>query len=131
MGARCLDCAQVRRLPTFELGVATYARAAGAGAVMAGVTGVVWGLIFFDLFRLPFLPWVVAIGIGYLIGEGTAATVNRKRGRYLQYIAGASVGLSYVVAGLVTPLVFVYGFQNLLFLAVLGIGVFVAAGRVG
>ncbi len=131
VGARCPDCAQVRGLPTFELDVATYARAVGAGVVLAGVTGVVWGLIFFDLFRLPFLPWVAAIGIGYLIGEGISTSVNRKRGRYLQYIAGACMGLSFVVAGLVTPTLLVYPFHNLLFLVVLGIGVFVAAGRVG
>ena len=123
VGARCPDCAQVRGLPTFELDVATYARAVGAGVVLAGVTGVVWGLIFFDLFRLPFLPWVATFGIGYLIGEGISAAVNRKRGRYLQYIAGACMGLSYMVAGLVTPGVFAYGFHSLFFLVVLGIGV--------
>ena len=130
VGARCPDCAQVRMPPTFELDLATYARAVGVGVVLAVVTGVVWSLIFFDLFRLPFLPWAAVIGIGYLIGGGINASVNRKRGRNLQYIAGACMGLSYVVAGLVTPLVFVYGFHNLLFLMILGIGVFVAAGRV-
>jgi uncharacterized membrane protein len=103
----------------------------GAGVVLAGVTGFLWGLLFFDLLRLPLLPWVAAIGIGYLIGEGISASVNRKRGRYLQYIAGAGMGLSFVVAGLVSPPVFVYTFHNLLFLAVLVIGVFVATGRVG
>ena len=131
VGARCPDCARSRGLPTFELGVAIYSRAVGAGVVLAGVTGVVWGLIFFDLFRLPFLPSVAGIGIGYLIGEGISVSVNRKRGRYLRYIAGACMGLSFVVAGLVTPTLLVYPFHNLLFLVTLGIAVFVAAGRVG
>ncbi|MQF48488.1 hypothetical protein FIM08_01075 [SAR202 cluster bacterium AC-647-N09_OGT_505m] len=131
MGARCPDCAQTRRLPTIELDASTYARAVGSGVVLAGITGVVWGLIFFDLFRLPFLPWVTAIGIGYLIGEGISTSVNRKRGRHLQYIAGAGMGLSYLIAGLVSQGAFVYGFQSLFFLMVLGIGVFVAAGRLG
>lgn len=131
VGARCPDCAQLRRLPTFELGPMTITKAVGAGAALAGVTGFLWGLLFADLFRLPFLPWVATIGIGYLIGEGISVAVNRKRGRYLQYIAGASMGLSYGVAGLVSPPLFVYTFQNLLFLVILVIGVFVAAGRVG
>ena len=131
VGARCPDCAQVRRLPTFELGIATYARAVGAGVVLAGATGAAWGLIFFDLFRLPFLPWVAAIGIGYVIGEGMSASVNRKRGRYLQYIAGACMFLSYAVAGLVSPLVFAFTFPDLFFLVILVIGAYVAAGRVG
>ena len=99
--------------------------------VLAGVTGLLWGLIFFDLFSIPFLPWIAIIGIGYAIGEGISASVNRKRGRYLKYIAGASVVLSYVVAGLVSPLVFVFTFPSLFFLLMLGVGVLVAAGRIG
>ena len=47
-----------------------------------------------------------------MIGEGIRVFVNGKRGRYLQYIAGASVVLSYVVAGLVSPLVFVFTFPK-------------------
>ena len=43
VGARCPDCARVRSLPTFQVGAATMARATGAGVVLAGVTGVVWG----------------------------------------------------------------------------------------
>ena len=72
----------------------------------------------------------MVIGIGYLIGEGMSASVSRKKGTYVQYMAGMCMGLSYLVAGLVTPFVFAYGFRDILFLAVLGIGVFVAAGRV-
>lgn len=131
VGARCPNCAQLRRLPTFEMGTVTIAKAAGTGAVLAGATGFIWGLLFFDLFRLPFLPWVATIGIGYLIGEGISVAVNRKRGLYLQCIAGASMGLSYGVAGLVSPSLFGYTFHDLLFVLVLVIGVFVAAGRVG
>ena len=131
VGARCPNCAQPRRLPTFELKATTFARAMGAGAVLAGITGFLWGLLLFELFRLPFLPWVATIGIGYLIGEGISVAVNRKRGRFLQCIAGASMGLSYGVAGLVSPPLFVYTFHNLLFLVILVIGVFVAASRVG
>ena len=96
VGARCHGCVQVRRLPTFEYGTATHVRAVGMGVVLAGVTGVLWGLVFFDLFRMPFLPWIAVIGIGYVIGEGIRVFVNGKRGRYLQYIAGASVVLSHV-----------------------------------
>jgi len=131
VGARCPDCAQVRRLPTFDYGTATLVRAVGTGVVLAGVTGVLWGLVFFDLFRMPFLPWIAVIGIGYVTGEGIRASVNRKRGRYLQYIAGASVVLSYVVAGLVSPLVFVFTFPNIFFLLMLGVGAYMAASRVG
>ncbi|MBF8267405.1 MAG: hypothetical protein HW388_913 [Dehalococcoidia bacterium] len=131
VGARCRECAQVRRMPTFELGATTYLRAVAAGTLLAGVTGALWGLLLFQLFRIPFLPWVITIGIGYVIGEGTSVAVNRKRGRILQVIAGACMVLSYVVAGIIAPLVFAVTYPDLLFLLVLLIAVWVAADRVG
>ncbi|MBI2855650.1 MAG: hypothetical protein HYX93_02250 [Chloroflexi bacterium] len=130
VGARCPDCAQLRRLPIFELDATSYMKALGAGVVLAGVLGALWGLLFIELFRIPFLPWLVTIGIGYLTGEGISVAVNRKRGRSLQYIAGGCMVLSYVVAGVVSPLVFVFTFPDILFIAVLVIAIFVAAGRV-
>ena len=104
----------------------------GAGVVLAAVTGAVWGFLFFEILRIPFLPWIATIGVGYLIGEGISASVNRKRGRDLQYIAGACMALSYVVAGFVSPPVFLFLFPspNLFFLLILVIAIFVAAGRV-
>ena len=130
VGARCPDCANVRKLPTYERGTPTYLKAVGVGVVLAAVIGAVWGFLFFEILRVPFLPWIATIGVGYLIGEGISASVNRKRGRDLQYIAGVCMVLSYVVAGLVSPLVFVFTFPNLFFLLSLVIAIFVAAGRV-
>tara|TARA_B100001013_G_C24442551_1_gene376325 strand:+ start:256 stop:591 length:336 start_codon:yes stop_codon:yes gene_type:complete len=106
-------------------------RALSTGIVMSGVTGFLWGLLFFDLFRIPFLPWIAIVGIGYAVGETVSASVNRKRGRYLQYIAGSSVMLSYVVAGFINPLIFGITLPDLFFLLMLGVGVFIAISRVG
>ena len=131
VGARCPDCAQLRRLPIFDLDAKSYIRATATGVVLAGALGVVWGLIFVELLPIPLLPWIATIGIGFLIGEGVNVAVNRKRGRSLQYIAGGCMVLSYVVAGFISPLVFVFTFSNFLFIAVLVIAVFVASGRVG
>ena len=131
VGARCPDCAIVSRPPTLELGMGILLRALSTGIVMSGVTGFLWGLLFFDLFRIPFLPWIAIVGIGYAIGETVSASVNRKRGRYLQYIAGSSVMLSYVVAGFINPLIFGITLPDLFFLLMLGVGVFIAISRVG
>ena len=127
VGARCPKCAQLRRLPTFELSGGTYLRAVSAGVVLAAAVGALWGFLFFQLFSIPFLPWVATIGVGYIIGEGISVAVNRKRGRSLQYVAGACMVLSYVVAGFVSQVIFLTPF----FLLALVIAIFVAAGRVG
>ena len=131
VGARCPDCALVSRPPTLEFGAGILLRALGTGIVMSGVTGFLWGFLFFALFSIPFLPWIAIVGIGYAIGEAISTSVNRKRGRYLQYIAGASVIFSYAVAGFINPLIFGITLPNLFFLLMLGVGVFIATSRVG
>jgi hypothetical protein len=130
VGARCPDCAQLRRLPVYYIGPTTYLRAVSAGTVLAGVSGSLWGLLFFHLLHIPFLPWVATIGIGYLVGEGISVAVGRKRGRNLQIIAGACVVLSYVVALFAIAGEFVFIFPDLFFLLVLVIAIWVAADRV-
>ena len=105
-------------------------QAVGAGVVLAAVIGAIWGFFFFEIIRVPFLPWVATVGVGFLIGEGISVSVNRKRGRDLQYIAGACMALSYVVAGFVSPFLFVISFGNLFLLLSLAIAVFMAASRV-
>ena len=130
VGARCPDCAQLQRLPTYDVRGVMLMRAAVIGAALAGVTGSLWGLVFFEIFRIPFLPWIATAGIGYVIGEGISVFVNRRRGRALQYVAAGSMVLSYVVAGLVSPLVFKFTFPDIFFLLMLGVGAYVAASRV-
>ena len=130
VGARCPDCAQLRRLPIYNLAPVTYLRAVAAGTLLAGVTGGLWGLLFFQLFHIPFLPWVATIGVGYLVGEGISVAVNRKRGRNLQIIAGACMVLSYVVAVIVIAGEFALVFPDLFFLLALVIAIWVAADRV-
>ncbi|MDP6496138.1 MAG: hypothetical protein QGI09_12230, partial [Dehalococcoidia bacterium] len=130
VGARCPDCAQLRRLPIYDIGPTTYLRAVAAGTVLAGASGSLWGLLFFQLLHIPFLPWIATIGVGYVVGEGISVAVNRKRGRNLQIIAGACVMLSYVVALFVIAGEFAFIFPDLFFLLVLLIAIWVAADRV-
>lgn len=99
VGMRCRECAQVRRIPTYNVGGATMLRAAG-GAVTAGIViGVAWA--FFNIVTYFFYGVLAGIGIGYVIGEIVSLATNRRSGPPLQAMAVASVVLAYIVRVLV------------------------------
>lgn len=68
---------------------------------------------------------IISLGVGYVMGELTGLSVNRKRGRALMAIGGIGVFLSYVV-GILSP----WGFYFHLFdLVSLALGILLAASR--
>ncbi len=99
VGARCADCAKLKRLPTYAISPRQYLIASGAGLGVAIITGFAWAFIplggYFSL--------LIALGVGYVIGEVISRSVNRKRGRGLQAIGGASMVISYVIYYLFVP----------------------------
>ncbi len=127
VGARCPKCANVRKLPVYEVSATSYLKAIGAGLGTGAALGAIWPFIPFG----GFFSFLIALGIGYSIGEVISLSVNRKQGRGLQVIAGISMVASYVVrgvidaphAGPVDMFLSVYG------LIALAIGIFVAVGR--
>ena len=124
VGVRCQDCAQMRRLPTFEVSGSYLAR--GIVASLAIGTGgglVLVFLTYLGLFALPFLFISAVAGLGYLIGEGTSIATNRKRGRPLQFAAAAGVLVAYAIT------VVAIGGIGLYDLLGLAIGVAIAVGR--
>lgn len=94
VGARCGDCARVTRHPTFDVTPSYYLRASVAGGVVGVVAGVVWG--WGSLLGIPFLPWLLAIGTGYAVGEVISMVSNRKRGSGLAVVAGVSLTLAVI-----------------------------------
>ena len=67
VGARCRECAQVRRIPTYNMSSTTFVRAAGA-AIAGGIgIGGVWA--FFNVISYIFYGVIAGLAIGYLIGE--------------------------------------------------------------
>jgi hypothetical protein len=86
---------------------------------------VLWFVANLLLIGIPFLPSLVAIGIGYGTGELISLAVNRKRGTGLAIIAGASVVLAFLVAW--PSLGYGLNIWRLLFLA---FGVYAAVQRV-
>ena len=132
VGARCRDCARLKRLPIFEVGLRHYAIATGVGAGLAVGTGVGWYVLEAALpyasplaFLAFYLRLAAIIGIGFLIGNVVSRSVNRKRGPGLAAIAGASVFLSYAVS---SALMGVY-LSGLWGLVALGVAIFVAVSR--
>ena len=127
VGARCPDCADERRLPTFQLRSRHYLKAAGTALGLAVLCGIAWGVIR-GLMPFIYLNLLLALGAGYLIGELTSLSVNRKRGRALMVIGGSGVFLSYVISVLFRGFSF-HPFALAVNLAALALGIFVAISR--
>ncbi|MBI2866358.1 MAG: hypothetical protein HYX99_03240 [Chloroflexi bacterium] len=123
VGARCRSCARVNRLPTFRAGTGHYLLASVVGIGTAAALGLAW-LYAGSLLPIPFLPLVLALGAGYLIGQAVSLSVNRKRGVAFQVIAGASTFLSYSLVSLWAPWL-TFG-QSLYGLLILGVGIYLA-----
>ena len=87
VGPRCRDCANLKRLPTYEVSLRQYLIAVGVGMGVAVAAGFVWALIWRAVPFL-FLSLLIAAGIGYAIGKAISLATNRKRGPGLQAIAG-------------------------------------------
>ena len=93
VGARCRDCAQVTRHPTYDVSTGYYLRASVAAAVVGIVGGLLWALTL----GIPFLPWLLAGGTGFAVGEAVSLVSNRKRGRGLVGIAVVGVTVSVII----------------------------------
>jgi len=100
--------------------------------------GLIWGF-FMPVFRsIPFVPWLVAIGVAYLLGEGVSLSVNRKRGPQLAVIAGVGVVVAFAASAAVWGMMrgggAVWGLQRQFYdlwgLIILALAVIVAVGRV-
>jgi len=97
VGARCRDCAQLQKLPTFHVTTGYYLRAVGAAVGMAFACGAAWWAVR-TVMGIPYFNFLLAAGFGYAVGEVVGRSVNRKRGRTLAAIAGAGVALSFVIS---------------------------------
>ena len=131
VGARCRDCAQIRRIPTYNIAGATFARAIGAALVGGIAIGLAWA--FFNVITYIFFGVIGGLAIGFAIGELVSVATNRKAGPPLQAIAVGGVLVAFVAR---VGLLFViddWVFEDLrtdvFGIIVAGIACFVAAGR--
>ena len=135
VGARCPDCAQLYKLPTYRISTKYYLIAIGTGLGMAIACGTIWGLIEWAV-RLFYLSLLLAPAVGYAIGEVVSLSVNRKRGTGLAIVAGVAVAISYLLSNVrFFQGIILFSFSFSLFhlvlsLLALALGVFVAVTRV-
>jgi hypothetical protein len=134
VGVRCRQCANLRRLPQYELPAPYLVRAMLVALVVGAVLGGLWGVIL--PFGVSFLfGLIVGLGLGYGVGEAVSLATNRKVGVPLQVIAAGGVVLAYLVRGAILA----SGLRNVSFTEVLTedifgyvvvtLGVVVAMGR--
>lgn len=98
VGARCRECARLRRIPTYHIPASFLLRGAAAALVAGGVTGGAWWL--FDPLTGFFFGAPMGLAVGYLVGEAVSLATNRKAGPPLQLMAGAGVVLAFFVRNL-------------------------------
>ena len=129
VGARCKDCAQLRRPPMYTVSPASMARIAGAVLVIGGVVGTLWALIFPRGFGLlGFFLIFAGMFAGYGLANVMEWASGRKRGVVVQSAAIATAVLAYLVHNVlaVGSLVVVNDIWSLAFV---GIAAAVAWGR--
>jgi hypothetical protein len=126
VGIRCPECGKAVRPPTLDVQPGYYARALAVGAAIAIGGGLLWILLVKTVFgRIPYLPSLLAIVVGYAAGELVSRSVNRKRGLGLTWIAGGSVVVAFLISWFF--LRFSFDIFGLLFII---LGVFIAVQRV-
>jgi len=91
VGLRCKECERAYRLPTYQVSAGYISRGAGAARGL-GVAGfIALRVIAFALPFAGFFFFFTMMGLGYVMGEGVSAAVNKRRGRPYQYMALAAV----------------------------------------
>lgn len=97
VGARCPVCANVKRLPTFDVARSDYLKAAGVAAGAGIALGVVWAFIPLG----GFFSFILALAVGYGLGELISRSVNRKSSVGLQVVAGLGAILALAIRWIV------------------------------
>jgi hypothetical protein len=95
VGARCRGCANIRRLPTYNISAQFMLRGLAGAAVGGAVLGGLWAIIPFGIGF--YFGLFVGMGLGYAVGEVVSVAANRKAGPPLQVVAALGVIIAYLV----------------------------------
>ena len=96
VGARCRECANIRRLPTYQISAVYLLRGLAAALAVGAALGGLWGRLI--PFSSSFLfGLLLGLGLGYAVGEAVSVATNRKVGLPLQVFAAVGVVVAYLV----------------------------------
>ena len=125
VGVRCPDCANLNRLPTFDVTTPFLARAVAAAVIVGAVGGTLFAVLGpAILYQVAFLDTLALIGLGYGVGEAVSLSTNRKRGTTLRYVAAGGTALAYLIV-----LAFGFPYLHAFHLIAGGFGIYSAVTR--
>ncbi|MSQ15396.1 MAG: hypothetical protein EXR50_05990 [Dehalococcoidia bacterium] len=145
VGGRCAKCANLKKLPIFEVHTKDYTKAVGFAVPTSLALGLIWALLPFG----GYFSFIVSGGVGYALGEVVSVGANRKSSIWLKVVAGIAVVICYISASALPLFISLAGIHALTGLLVsnimvssiigllsnpfawltIGIGVFMAIGR--
>ena len=96
VGARCPDCARMRKPPMYAIGIQHYLRALAAAVFVGVVGGYVWAQFLPDRISI-FFAAVVGLGLGWANAKVSDLATGGKRGVVMQVFAASGVVLAYAV----------------------------------
>jgi hypothetical protein len=103
VGARCRDCANISRLPTFNVTPEYFARGMVAAGVSGAIVGVIWAVLTGGAGLGLFFAIFLGLGVGWAVSESVSRATNGKRGLGLQICAILGVAMAYLVMENLTP----------------------------
>jgi hypothetical protein len=101
VGARCPDCANVRRIPTVDVPLVFVFRGLGAAIMSGAVVGAFWAYAVGGGGFFGFFVFFIALGIGWAVSESVSLATNRKRAFALQACAVIGVFVAYLTRNIV------------------------------
>jgi hypothetical protein len=104
VGARCRECANLRRPVQYTLNSGLLIRAAGAALAVAVGVGLLWAYLLPRLITvLGLFCFFAAMGFGWLVAEAMGRAARRRRGTEMRVIAVAACVLVYLIHNLAVP----------------------------
>jgi hypothetical protein len=99
VGTRCRECANLRKLPQYNVPFTFMLRGLAAAVIAGALLGPVWAFLFGFIGGLFSL--MAGFAVGYCVGEAVSWATNRKVGLPLQIAAVVGVLVAFLVRDLV------------------------------